>query len=389
MIIAADAALLYPEEAFAEFGNLRLYSARDLKPEHIRDADAIIVRSVTPVNASLLDGSSVRFVAAASSGIDHIDQAYLKAHGIRFSYAAGCNADSVSEYIITALHVIASRRNWRLKDKSIAVIGVGNVGSRVARKTRALGMQVLLCDPPLRESTGDANYRPFKEVAEADILTFHVPLSSKGPYPTWHMVDGKILKHLSPGQFLINTSRGAVFDNQELKSALSDCRIAGAVLDVWEGEPLFDDSLLKLVDIGTPHIAGTAIDGKIRATEMTHDALCDFLGIKSSIDLTAFYPQQRVLCPQPALDGQENILSVLLQAFDIRNADESLRSLSGLSPDRTAAGFEQLRTRGPLRPEFRHFAVDLDKRHIDLVETYSALGFQVKGAAVSVSAQRR
>jgi len=389
MIIAADTAIPYREEAFAEFGNLRLYSARDLQPEHIRDADALIVRSVTPVNAALLDGSSVQFVAAASAGMDHVDQEYLKARGIRFFYAAGCNADSVSEYVVTALHVVAARRDWALKDKSLAVIGVGHVGSRVARKARALGMEVLLCDPPLRDTTGDANYLPFEEVLDADILTFHVPLAAKSPYPTWHMVDRKILHRLSPRQFLINTSRGAVVDNQELKSALADRRIAGAVLDVWEGEPQFDASLLKLVDIGTPHIAGTAIDGKIRATEMTRDALCDFLGIKSKSELTAFYPQSRTLYPQAATEGQENVLSVLLQAFDMVKADEIFRSLSGLPSDPAAVGFEELRTRGPLRPEFRHFAVDLDQRNIDLVGTYAALGFQVKGAAASAPAERR
>ncbi len=389
MIIAADTAIPYLEEAFAEFGRLRLFTARDLKPEHIRDADVLIVRSVTPVDAALLDGSSVRFVAAASAGVDHVDQAYLKARGIRFSYAAGCNADSVSEYVVTALHVIAARRDWTLKNKSLAVIGVGNVGSRVARKARALGMEVLLCDPPLRDATGDANYVPFEEAIRADILTFHVPLAARGPYPTWHLVDRKILDRLSPRQFLINTSRGAVIDNAELKSALANCRIAGAVLDVWEGEPHFDDSLLELVDIGTPHIAGTAIDGKIRATEMTRDAVCNFFGIRPSSDLSAFYPELRTLRPRASAEGQEHILSVLLQAFDIRKEDENFRSLAGLSPDQAAAAFEQLRTRGPLRPEFRHFAVDLDQRHIDLVDAYAALGFQVKGAAASAPAEGR
>jgi erythronate-4-phosphate dehydrogenase len=378
MIIAADAAIPYREEAFAEFGNLRLYSARDLKPEHIRDADALVVRSVTPVNATLLKGSSVRFVAAASAGVDHVDQDYLKAQGIGFSYAAGCNADSVSEYVVTALHVVASRKKWTLKDKSLAVIGAGHVGSRVARKAQALGMDVRLCDPPLRDATGDVQYRPLDEVLGADILSFHVPLASKPPYPTWHMVNRKILDRLSSRQFLINTSRGAVFDNRELKAALLEGKIEGAVLDVWEGEPRFDDALLKLVEIGTPHIAGTAIDGKIRATEMTRNALCEHIGSSPIRDLTSFYPESRSLHPLLATEGQASILSVLMQAFDILKVDESFRASMGLSSEQAAASFEQLRTQGPLRPEFRHFAVDLDKTHIDLAETYKALGFQIR-----------
>ena len=151
MIIAVDEAIPDWEEAFSELGRIRPYSAKVLKPADIRDADILVVRTVTSVNAALLEGSSVRFVAAASAGTDHIDQAYLQARGIRFSYAAGCNANSVSEYIATALHIIASRKGWILKDKSLAVVGAGNVGSRVAQKARALGMKVLLCDPPLRD----------------------------------------------------------------------------------------------------------------------------------------------------------------------------------------------------------------------------------------------
>jgi erythronate-4-phosphate dehydrogenase len=384
MIIAVDQAIPYRNEAFSELGNLRPYSAGNLKPEDISDADALVVRSVTSVDASLLEGSSIRFVAAASAGVDHIDQDYLKSRGIRFAYAAGCNADSVSEYIVTALHVVASRKNWKLQSRSIAIIGVGNVGSRVAKKARALGMEVLLCDPPLREVTGDAKYKSFNEVVGADILSFHVPLVQEGQYPTWHMVDRKILDRLSPKQFLINSSRGSVFDNQELKEALQKSRIEGAILDVWEGEPRIDYSLLKLVDIGTPHIAGTAIDGKIRATEMTRDALRDFLGCRSSRDLESFYPKSRLLQPEAETVGQASVLSVLLQAFDIMKPDADLRALDGIPSDMAAASFERLRTTSTLRPEFRHFTVDLNKRHINLAETYTGLGFQIKADGYTV-----
>jgi erythronate-4-phosphate dehydrogenase len=383
MIIAVDEAIPYRDEALSELGNLRLFSAKDLKPEDIRDADALVVRSITRVDASLLEGSSIRFVAAASAGVDHIDQNYLKARGIRFFYAAGCNADSVSEYVVTALHVIASRKNWKLRDKSLAVIGAGNVGSRVANKASALGMDVLLCDPPLRDATGDVRYQPFDEVLGADILSFHVPLVFEAAYPTWHMVDRKTLDRLSSKQFLINTARGAVLDNQELRIALEEGRIEGAVLDVWEGEPQIDFSLLRLVDIGTPHIAGTALDGKIRATEMSRDALCNFIGFCPPSNLVSFYPKPGHLQPEPSSEDQESVLSVLLQAFDILKSDANLRALAEISPDKAAVSFELLRTKHPLRPEFRHFIVDLDKRHINLAGTFAALGFQLEGARQS------
>jgi erythronate-4-phosphate dehydrogenase len=370
MIIAIDKVLPYWSEAFSGLGDLQPYSASNLDPKDINHVDALVVRTVTPVNQSLLKESSVRFIAAASAGIDHVDQDYLKSRGIGFGYAAGCNAVAVSEYIITALHVAASRRNWNLSKKSIAVIGAGNVGSRVAKKTRDLGMKTLLCDPPLRDQTGDKQYRDFKDVLEADILTFHVPLTSTGPYPTWHMVDQQLLDGMSPNQFIINSSRGAVIDNGALRSALSRGRIAGAILDVWEGEPRIDRSLLDLVDIGTPHIAGTAVDGKIRAVEMAHEELRRFFHINSRWDATPCYPETRTLRLSEEADGQKVFLQPLLKAFNIIQCDSSLRQAQ------SAADFSQLRNEFPLRPEFRHFKI-LSADNGRYVDLWKNLGFEI------------
>jgi len=378
MIIALDHAIPYWEDAFSELGNIRPLSGKELKPENIRGVDALIVRSITPVNASLLDGSSIRFVAAASAGIDHIDQDYLNKRGIYFCYAAGCNADAASEYAITALNAIASRKEWKLKGKSLAVIGVGNVGSRVAKKARSLGMDVLLCDPPLRDLTGDSSYLNLDNVLGADILSFHVPLVSCGPYPTWHMIDGAVLDRLSPRQFLINCARGAVLDNLELKSALLEQRIGGAVLDVWEGEPRIDYDLLDLADIGTPHIAGSGLDGKIRATEMVQEELCRFCGVQSPGNMCSFYPKPRMIYPEEGPSDQAVISSVLQQAYDILEDDANLRDLKRMESEGAAASFHQLRNDYQLRPEFRHFVVDLTDRHGDLAETFASLGFKPK-----------
>jgi erythronate-4-phosphate dehydrogenase len=377
MIIALDRALPYWEEAFSKLGEIRLFAGRDLKPEAIRDADALIARSVTPVRAPLLENSSIRFVAAACAGIDHIDLAYLKKRGVAFAHAAGCNANAVSEYIVTALHVIANRRGWKLKSKSLAVIGVGNVGSRVARKARALGMEVLLCDPPLRDRTGDAQYQSYEDALKADILTFHVPLSRERPYPTWHMMDRRTLDRLSTEQFLINSSRGAVFDNHDLKCALQEGKIAGAVLDVWEGEPRIDYSLLELVDIGTPHLAGTTLDGKIKATEMARDEFCRFYGLKSSGSMDALYPGPQKVHPVNGKSDPLVILSVLQQIYDITQNDAELRALSSLPQERAAENFEHLRTSQVLRPEFPHFIVELEERQKDLADILMGLGFRV------------
>lgn len=377
MIIAVDRAIQDWEKAFADFGDIRSYAAQDLRPAHVRDADILVVRTVTPVNASLLEGSSIRCVVAASAGTDHVDHEYLKARGIRFAYAAGCNANSVSEYISVVLHTIASCKGWILKDKSIAVVGAGKVGSRVAEKARALGMKVLLCDPPLRDSTGDLQYEFMKDVLDADILSFHVPLTCDGPYPTQHMVDGRFLGNLSSSQFLINSSRGAVFESQAVKAALAERRIEGVAIDVWEGEPGIDYSLLKLADIGTPHIAGNSLDGKIRATEMTREALVQYLGKPPGQPMRAVYPENRILRPKPGISPQDSVLSVLLQAFDVRREDTDLRALQDATHEKAAENFERLRTRRPLRPEFCHFTVVLDKRHINLAGVFKDLGFKI------------
>jgi erythronate-4-phosphate dehydrogenase len=378
MIIAVDGDLPYWKESLSQLGSIRPFQGRSLKPADLLDVDALVVRTITPVNSSLLDGTPIQIVAAASAGIDHVDRSFLKSRGIHFEYAAGSNANSVSEYILTALHVVASRRGWNLQKKSLAVIGAGNVGSRVAQKAQALGMTTLLCDPPLRDLTGDPRYQPLDDVLDADILTFHVPLTSGGLYPTWHMLNRNMLDRLSPAQFLINSSRGEVFESLALKEALQDKRISGAVLDVWEKEPQVDYPLLELLDIGTPHIAGTSLDAKIRATDMVRKELSRFFGIPTTPLPDSVYPVARVLHPDPITRGQKAVASVLMQAFEILKKDERLRALGSLSAEQAATGFDQLRVEKPLRLEFRHFTVELSAIQADLEPFFRALGFEVK-----------
>jgi erythronate-4-phosphate dehydrogenase len=384
MIIAVDEAVPYWEEAFPGLGEIRPIPGRNLKRETIQDADALIVRSITKVDATLLEGSSVRFVGAASAGIDHIDRTYLETRGIGFSYAPGCNANSVAEYITTALCVFASRRRWDLKKKSIAVIGVGNVGSRVVQKAHALGMEVLLCDPPLQDLSGDPQFISFEEALEADFLSFHVPLKKEGPYPTFHMLNSGVLNRLAPNQVLINSSRGSVFNNLELKAALQKGKLEGAILDVWEKEPQIDYSLLDRVDIGTPHIAGSSLDGKIRATEMVCTALHEFFQIPSPWNGSSLYPEPTGIYPDEGSTGLQAVLSVLLQAYNILNDDRNLRKLGSISSIPEAnSGFDRLRSRYRFRPEFRHFIVDLNKQFLQLSGILDALGFQARHRRVT------
>jgi erythronate-4-phosphate dehydrogenase len=384
MIIAADEAIPYLQAAFSRVGELRLFSGRSVRPSDVREADALIVRSVTEVGADLLEGSSVRFVGTATIGMDHIDLDYLKARGIYIANAAGCNAKSVAEYVIAALLETAEVKGWRLSGKSIAVIGVGHIGSLVEKMAAALGMEVLLCDPPLRESTGDERYRCLDEVLDADVLTLHVPLTTEGRYPTWHMIDGGVLQRLSPRQYLINTARGAVVSGSDLKRALRARRIEGAVLDVWEGEPQIDYDLLDMIDLGTPHIAGSGLDGKVCGTAMVLEALCRFFGIQERWDSRGIFPQPQRLRPQGGVEGQSAVRSVVLQAYDIRRDDARLRALKGMPEDAAAESFDGLRIDSPLRREFTHFVVELAGES-SLASMFKALGFQVVNPVLTPS----
>ena len=286
--------------------------AEAITAEAVREADALIVRTRTLCNASLLDGSRVRFIATATIGYDHIDTAYCASHGIRWTNAPGCNASSVCQYVECALRLLADEGIVTLSPATTAgIVGVGHVGSLVKAMAERLGLRILCCDPPLAEAAQRVNksigqlgesdsiqrvdswtrglvdpQRPFVDLealaAESDIITFHVPLMKDGPYPTWHIADAAFFASLQRTPLLINTSRGAVVETAALKSALQEGRIRQAVIDVWEGEPdAIDRELLRLARITTPHIAGYSADGKARASQMALDAFTAFFGLPS------------------------------------------------------------------------------------------------------------
>ena len=387
MIVAVDEIIPYGKAAFAPVGRLRFYSATKLRPEDVRDADAMVVRSVTRVDAELLEGSPVRFVGTASIGMDHVDLEYLRSRGIRFANAAGSNANSVAEYVAASLLVLAARKGWDLSSKSLAVIGVGNVGTHVVEKARALGMRVILCDPPLRDATGDPRYGTLDDVLGADILTFHVPLTTRGKYPTRGMIGSDVLHRLRKDQFVMNSSRGAVIDGGALKQALHDKRIAGAALDVWEKEPRIDSELVDLVDIATAHIAGYSLDGKVRGTEMMFEELCRFFELDLSWNTDSIFPPQAALAPDGGADIQASVASTVLRAYDILQDDARLRALRALPPEQAAREFDNLRNYYVYRPEFRHYKVALPVPDAALAGVLRGLGFQVGKPVLAVEGQ--
>lgn len=363
--IIADPNIPRVQEWFAPHGDVVLVPGRQMTRELVRDADVLLVRSVTPVNRALLEGSRVQFVATATIGTDHVDTTYLAERGIGFASAAGSNANSVAEYVVAALLEWSHRAGRQLAGLTLGVVGVGNVGSRVVRYATALGMRVLPNDPPRQQREFLPDFVSLKTVlGEADIVTLHVPLQD----------DTRYLLHAGNlDRFVvINTARGAVVDNGALLTALRRGRIPAAVLDVWENEPHLNRELLAAVMLGTPHIAGYSHEGKLAGTQMVYEAFCRHFGLPASVAVGEREPTGSVL-ELEAVPGEstEAQLRRLVRAFyDIAADDAALRHDPGQ--------FDALRARYPVRHEFWTRPVRLRGAPAAVLTAARALGFNLQ-----------
>ncbi len=379
MTIVVDAKTPYAEELFGRLGRIRVLPTPDITRTNLRDADAVIVRSETQVHAGLLDGTRVGFVGTATIGVDHVDTAYLAARGIRFASAPGSNANSVAEYVAAALLVLSVRTGTSLAGKTLGVVGVGNVGKKVVAVGEALGMNIVRNDPPLARATGDPMYRPFGEILAADVVTLHVPLTREGPDPTYHLFDRERLEALPKRATLINTARGAVVDGIALAEVLRSGHLRAAVLDVWEHEPVIDVGLLERVAVGTAHIAGYSLDGKINAARMMFDALNDHAGAGLQ------WQDPRIVPPpdHPVISLQDvegtmeaSLHDIVLRAYDLLQDDTSLRGILKVPDDQRATEFRRLRAGYRVRREFHASRVDLPAGADALRQVCKSLGFR-------------
>ncbi len=368
----------YAESLFGRLGRVRLLPTAQITREAVMDADAVIVRTETKIDEAFLGGTKVRFVGTATIGTDHVDLEYLRKHGIGFASAPGSNANSVAEYIVAALLALAIRRERPLAGQSIGVVGVGNVGSRVVAVARALGMKVLMNDPPLQRQTGDGSFLPIDALMDADVVTIHVPLTRSGQDPTWHLFDEKRLRAVHRGATLINTSRGAVVDNAALTKALTDGHFSSAVLDVWEGEPEIPADLLRRTALGTPHIAGYSFDGKVNAIRMMFEAACAHFGLDADRSIPEMVNERKQsVSLTPAESREAGLLQAVQSAYDIERDDAALRSMLDLPVGQRKAHFRRLRAEYPMRHEFCHTRVTGPDNTGSLRDTLAALGFTV------------
>jgi erythronate-4-phosphate dehydrogenase len=382
MKIVADQNIPFVKECFSAMGNVVTYGGRQMTSELVREADILLVRSITKVGRELLEGSRVRFVATATIGFEHVDREYLNHHSIGFASAPGSNANSVAEYITAALLVLARKKKWTLEGKSIGVIGVGNVGSRVENKCRALGMEVVLNDPPLARQTGDMKYRPMKEVFGCDFITMHTPLTREGPHATYHLANEAFFASMKPGGVFLNTSRGKVHDERALRLAMESGHLGAVVLDVWETEPDINPWLLQKVDISTPHIAGYSFDGKVAGLMMIYEAACRHFGLKPAHVMNDFLPVPPV--PQVTVSEtdlqkpEESLLHDIVQTIYVLNRDDfNTREILLQSDSERGAFFDHLRKNYPVRRQFQTTAVILPNVQCKLAMKLAGIGFQV------------
>ncbi|NDP21423.1 MAG: 4-phosphoerythronate dehydrogenase PdxB [Paludibacter sp.] len=372
MKIIIDDKIPYIQGAFENVAHVVYLPGSKTTPEIARDADAIVTRTRTICNEKLLAGSSVKFIATATIGYDHIDTDYCDAAGIKWTNAPGCNSKSVEQYIASTLMVLAERKGWNLCEKCIGVVGVGNVGSKVAHICEIFGMKVLLNDPPRERAEGSEKFVSLETVQQqADIITLHVPLNMKGEDATFHLGNEAFLNSLSRKPVLINSCRGEVIETNAVKEALKSGQLSGFVCDCWENEPDLDLELLDLADLATPHIAGYSKDGKATGTQMSVHAISNYFGL----GLENWQPTgvESPLNPVIEIDGaglneQEIISKAILHTYDIRNDDSDLRKDITL--------FEQLRGDYPTRREFPAYTINAKNVSDITLNKLKELGFK-------------
>ena len=354
MKVVCDSAIPFLKGALEPYCQVVYANGSEINRELVMDADALIIRTRTRCNADLLEGTGVRFIATATIGYDHIDTQWCESHGITWTNAPGCNSWSVQQYIGSLLVTMSRTLGFSFREKTIGVVGVGNVGSKVARLAVLLGFRVLLCDPPRARREGSGQFVSLDEIiSRSDIITLHVPLIRDGEDATFHMFDDSRLASMNKNQILINSSRGEVVDGAALKNALAQKSILAASLDVWENEPQIDPQLLSLLFTGTPHIAGYSVDGKATGTTMSVQALGKFFDLPCR-DWEVTEVPQSVQPSEFSIDTagktpQEVLADAILHTYDIRTDDAALRA--------NTASFEKQRSNYPVRREFPAFCV--------------------------------
>jgi erythronate-4-phosphate dehydrogenase len=374
MKIVADDKIPFLKGALEPHAEVVYIPGKEINRKILKDSDALLIRTRTKCTENLLEGTNVRFIGTATIGFDHIDTHYCSKNKISWTNAPGCNSYSVQQYIAAALLRISSECHFNLKDKTLGIIGVGNVGSKVEKFARTIGMKVLLNDPPRARLEGKKNFHSLNPVlSESDIVTVHVPLNVVGEDYTYHLFNEDRFKKIKKGAWLLNSSRGEVTDTNALKKVLNSGKLGGAVIDVWENEPDIDLELMHQVLIATPHIAGYSTDGKANGTAMVVNSLCKYFNLSSE----NWYPENipiptfpNILIDCNGKSEEEIIREAINHTYNIDEDNAKLR----LSPP----DFEKQRGDYPLRREYTSYSIDLEGGTEKVRLILETIGFKIK-----------
>ncbi len=376
MIVVADNKIPFLKGALEPFADVVYASGKEITNELLKStsAEALLIRTRTKCNHDLLGNTNVSFIATATIGYDHVDTDYCSKNGIVWTNAPGCNSSSVKQYISSALVTLAKKKGFDLKDRTLGVIGVGNVGSKVVRAAEQLDMKIYMNDPPRQRKENVCQLRSLDTILrECDILTFHVPLNLEGEDVTFHMADKTLFDRVNKGTIIINSSRGEVVNTNDLKNAIQSGKLGGVVLDVWEREPFIDAELLNMTDIVTPHIAGYSADGKANGTSMSIRSLSRFF----NLGIDDWEPEDIPVPPVTKLKincrgkSDDQIISeAILGTYDILEDDIRLRN--------SVETFEKQRGDYPLRREFQIYTILLSEERPEVDKRLRRLGFKTE-----------
>jgi len=375
MKIVADENIPLLDAFFSEMSTSLVRKAgRDLTIDDVKDADILLVRSITKVNKALLEGSAVKFVGTCTIGTDHLDTEHLNAQNIKYSNAPGCNAQAVVDYILSALVTLSERWQQPWQSLSVGIVGAGNVGGRLYQVLKGLGVNAVVYDPNIQEFSSDDLA---KQVWQQDVITLHTPITHEGPDKTHHLVNKEKLNSMKNRACLINSCRGSVINNDDLLTHLTNQPKFEAILDVYEQEPSPSDDLLKACLMATPHIAGYSLDGKYQGTAMIYAAICDFLALPKRLKLAQLIsePALREITVSQEAPSDFILNKCIRSAYDIRDDHFRMQSLLGLNEEQKAKAFDGLRKNYPIRRDITQLA--LSARRLTEPNWIAALGVKL------------
>lgn len=368
--LVIDDAIPFATAIFGHLGEVILKPGRDINSDDLQSADALIVRSRTQVNQSLLQNSSVNFVGSTVVGLDHIDQAWLSQQNIHFYSAQGCNANSVAEYIISGLFQLAEDHSFDLRSQTLGIIGVGHVGKLVQQKAQVLGITCLLNDPPRADQESKTDFCELEDLlAQADIITLHTPLILTGKYPTHPLLNADNLKLLKPNATIINAARGGIIDEQAWLNTPTRAKL----IDCWQNEPYINAALYQQADYATPHIAGHSLEAKVNGSAMVYQALCKHWKIEANYHWRSeLPPPPKPLSSPNTNDWQTALHQIFKQAYDLTQDDLAIRADN---IEQVHQQFELYRRHYPVRREWSFHSIN--KTHTQLDKNLQALGFNL------------